>query len=271
MTKKANAPRGSGRWFNLPLRESLSTLDGRWRWYLIDDSRRIVGPAHAANGQHHRECRTLAVSALGEDVAPERIDELPRDAESQPGAAKFAGPRLIDLTKIFPDRLEILRANADARIAHIEPQIFFVPRNRHPDSAVVSELDGVGQQVQQDLLHFRAVRMQRQVLRRQLDAEGELLLLDERFDLLRDLRHDVAESDIVEMERHAAGFDLRQIKNVVDEGEQVLRCTLDPIEPFLLTWRQVAIDAVQHQRRVPDERVDWRPQLVRHAGEEFRF
>ena len=107
--------------------------------------------------------------------------------------------------------------------------------------------------------------------RRHLDVEGERLLLHQRLDLLRDLRHDVAERDVVEVERHAAGFDLGQVEDVVDQREQVLRRALNAIQAFFLPRRELAVDPVEHQRRVADERVDRRPQLVRHAGEELRL
>src|SRR5258707_109665 len=73
------------------------------------------------------------------------------------------------------------------------------------------------------------------------------------------------------MQWHPARFDLGEVENVVDQRQQVLCGPLDPAESLLLPRRKVAVNPVQHERRIADERVDWRPQLVRHAGEEFRF
>ena len=67
------------------------------------------------------------------------------------------------------------------------------------------------------------------------------------------------------------GLDLREIENVVDQREQVLRGGLDSREALFLPVGELAVDAVEQQRRVSDERVDRRAQLVRHAREKFRF
>src|SRR5438132_8486098 len=79
-TQKANAPSGSGRWFNLLPGANVSTFDRRRRRDFIDNPRRIVRPDHAPDWENDRECRTLAESALREDMAPQRVDQLPRDA-----------------------------------------------------------------------------------------------------------------------------------------------------------------------------------------------
>src|SRR3982074_876373 len=73
------------------------------------------------------------------------------------------------------------------------------------------------------------------------------------------------------MQWHPAGFDLGEVENVVDQRQQVLCSALDAVESLFLPRRKVAVNSVQHERRVADERVDWRPQLVRNAREEFRL
>src|SRR5213596_3723507 len=105
----------------------------------------------------------------------------------------------------------------------------------------MGELHRVGEQVEQDLFDLRSVGVKREVARRQLDLERELLLLYERLDLLRDLGHNVAERHVVEMQRHPAGFDLREVENVVDQRKQMLSCALDSLEALLLPRREVAV------------------------------
>ena len=135
----------------------------------------------------------------------------------------------------------------------------------------MSELHCIGEKIEQDLLDLRSVGVKREVARRQFDLERELLLLYERLDLLRDLGHNVAERHVVEMQRHPAGFDLREVENVVDQRKQMLSCALDSLEALLLPRREVAVNPVEHQRRISDECVDRRPQLVGHARQEFRL
>ena len=111
--------------------------------------------------------------------------------------------------------------------------------------------------------------MQHQALRRDFYVERQLLLSHQWLYLLRDLGHDIPECDIVEVQRHATRFDLGEIEDVVDQSEEVLRSALDAVEPFLLSRSQIAINAIQHERGVTYERVDRRPQLVRHARQKF--
>ena len=81
----------------------MSTFDRRRRRYFIDDPRWIIRPDHAPDRENDCECRTLTERALREDMAPQRVDQFPGDAETQTGATKLARPGLIDLPEILPD------------------------------------------------------------------------------------------------------------------------------------------------------------------------
>src|SRR6266571_229014 len=133
----------------------------------------------------------------------------------------------------------------------------------------MSELHRVGEEIEQDLFDLRSVGVKREVARRQLDLERELPFLYERLDLLRDLGHNVAKPHVVEMQRHPAGLDLREVENVVDQREQMLSCALNPVKTLFLPRREVTVNTVEHQRRITDECVDRCPQLVGHARREF--
>src|SRR2546422_9854810 len=102
-TQKANAPSGSGRWFNLLPGASVSTFGRRRGRDFIDNPRRIIRPDHASDWENDRECRTLTEPALREDMAAQCVDQLPGDAETQTSATELARPRLIDLPEILPD------------------------------------------------------------------------------------------------------------------------------------------------------------------------
>src|SRR4051812_41659005 len=102
-TEKANAPRGSGRWFNLPFGGCVSTFGRRGRRNLIHDARRVVRADNAPDWQHHRECGSLSEHAFGENVPAQSVHELAGDAQPEAGAAELARPRLINLAEVFPD------------------------------------------------------------------------------------------------------------------------------------------------------------------------
>src|ERR1700686_3146635 len=115
-TGKANAPRASGRWFNLPLSRCVSTPGWTRRRDLVDDPRRIIRSDHALHRQDHCESRAFSIDALREHVSPQGVNEFPGDAETQTGAAELAGPRLIHLPEVLPDGLEIDVADTDPRV-----------------------------------------------------------------------------------------------------------------------------------------------------------
>ena len=80
-----------------------------------------------------------------------------------------------------------------------------------------------------------------------------------------------AEIDLFEIEVHLACLDLRQIENVVDQAKQMPAGIADLGEigqKFVLSF--VLRRLVQHLA-VADDRVQRRPKLVAHAGEEGRF
>src|SRR6185503_16778092 len=138
----------------------------------------------------------------------EPLEQFAGDAESESRSTKFARARLVDLTEILPDRLEVAGANADAGVDDVDSHAALrAPRlDRH--APAVRELHRVRQQVEQHLLDLRAVGVNRRAVGRDIDHELELLLTNHRLDLLRDLERDVAKRDRLEMQWHLAGFDL---------------------------------------------------------------
>ena len=72
-----------------------------------------------------------------------------------------------------------------------------------------------------------------------------------------------------ERERHAAGFDLREIERGVDQREQVLAVPRHRLGELALRVAELAGAAVQQQIRESDDRVERGAQLVRHVGEEL--
>src|SRR3954469_8385284 len=105
--EKANAPRASGRWFNLRFRQVVSTLGGRRRRNFVDHARRIIRPNDASDRQYDGKRRSVTEVAGCKHVTAQGVDQFASNAEAEAGSTKFAGARLVDLTEILPDRLEI--------------------------------------------------------------------------------------------------------------------------------------------------------------------
>ena len=80
---------------------------------------------------------------------------------------------------------------------------------------------------------------------------------------------DVDHVHLFDVELHLSGLDLRQIEEAIDETEEVVRGLSHTEEIGLLLRRHLAVEAVQHELRVADDRVHRCPELVAHRGQEL--
>ena len=83
--------------------------------------------------------------------------------------------------------------------------------------------------------------------------------------------HQRADREALDVQVHSAGFDLREVEDVVDELEKMMRRTQDALEWLrLLGALQVARILEQHLGQA-DDGIQRRTQLVRHVRQELRF
>jgi hypothetical protein len=92
-------------------------------------------------------------------------------------------------------------------------------------------------------------------------------LADQR-DRIRQRRRQV---EARQLELHAPGLDLGEVEDVVDEREQVAPGLVDVLQILGLLLVDLAEHALRQHLREADDRVERRPQLVRHVGEELRL
>ena len=102
------------------------------------------------------------------------------------------------------------------------------PSARHPlraqrHAAPFGELEGVAEQVLQDLLQPRGVGVDRaRQGRREIDVECESFVRGHLPERLLHRVADVGEGDVAEGDVHHPRLDLRQIQYVIDQREQIL-------------------------------------------------
>src|SRR5262249_20121149 len=72
-------------------------------------------------------------------------------------------------------------------------------------------------------------------------------------------------------ELELAGFDLREIEYLVDQGEKMDTRTVDPAQRLCRLFRAEARRIADHHLSQPDDGVERGAQLVAHAGEEGRL
>jgi hypothetical protein len=64
---------------------------------------------------------------------------------------------------------------------------------------------------------------------------------------------------------------MREVKNIVDDVEEVLAALVDEYDIFLLFWVQPPDQSQRQHLREADDRVEWRAQLVAGVCEELGF
>src|SRR5215475_3462460 len=71
------------------------------------------------------------------------------------------------------------------------------------------------------------------------------------------------------MKVHLSGLDFGQVEDVVDERQQMTGRAEDAVERLKLVFAVEVARILLQQLGNADNRVQWRPQFVRHVGEEL--
>src|SRR5215475_11099162 len=224
-----------------------------------------------ANGEGERERRPFPCLALDPDPPTVQLNELPGQSEPEPSSLDLL-VRRPHLPELLEDRLLILRRDAHTRIAHGDLGHAVVDRAAHVDPATLRrELEGVGEEVQEHLLHLPFVATDHSyglidglpqhnpAPARPLTYEGQGVV-DGR-----------GQAEVCHLQLHPAGFDLGQIENVVDQGQQVLAGGVDVLQVLVLLLVELPEHARRHDLREADDGVQRSPELVGHIGQELRL
>ncbi|OEZ48764.1 hypothetical protein DUGA6_63190 [Duganella sp. HH105] len=203
--------------------------------------------------------------------APHQLHQLFGDRQSQAGAAVLAGGGAVGLREGIENARARFAGDADAGIVHFETQadgLRILVHHGHLDRdlAAVGELDGVAQQVEDDLAQpvriaadgDRDIVGDRQF---QADALGLRLWREDVVDIVEQL----AEIEMDVFDGQLAGLDLGKIQDVVDDDQQVLARALDHAGVVALLFGQAR---GQQQFGHAEHAVHRRADFVAHGGEE---
>jgi hypothetical protein len=222
-------------------------------------------------GQHrHLEQRALPRLAVHADRAAHQLGQPLADRQAQAGAAVLARGGRVDLRERLEQPRQVLGRDADAGILHREADtaslVHRLAVHRHEDLALVRELDGVGQQVDEDLAHARGVAHQR-LGRAVLDQVGQVqvLLQRARRHQVERVLHAAAQVEGLLLDLELADVGLRVVEDVVDDLQQRLAAGADGAGEVALVLRH---RRVQQQRGHADHRIERRADLVAHVGQE---
>ena len=189
-----------------------------------------------------------ALAELAFGVDRPLVDEHDLLGQSQADARPFLGPRFgaVDLGEAVEYRLQHIGGNADPRIldrhGHGLVPVFEVDRDL---AALVCELQGVRQEVEDDLLELVRVQGQLERLRRVLVIEPDLSLVGHRLDRRQERRNELDEIDRSDLEPHLPLLELVQVKEVIDELKQLVAVALHRLVSILENRREAAHLAVK--------------------------
>jgi hypothetical protein len=150
-----------------------------------------------------------------------QLDELPRQSQAEPGAFHLLGRRP-HLAELLEDGLLVLWRDADSGVAD---RHFHASVARHrPDidpACFGCELDRIRQQIQHDLPDLPLVcpNLAQPLVDRhvQRDAAPRGALADEGQGVVQG----GGKVEVGQLELHPARLDLRQVENVVDQGQEM--------------------------------------------------
>ncbi|TKS58532.1 MAG: hypothetical protein EWM72_02936 [Nitrospira sp.] len=174
------------------------------------------------------------------------------DRQAQPRPAVLAGGGAIGLDEGLKQFSALLGRHADACVADVEPQRHrslrlgghrLVQPDAHHHLAPLGKLDGVADQIHQDLAQSSRVASQGGRYGRlhegaQLQALGVGLFRQQRGHIF----HQGSEIEVEDLQVQFAGFDLREVQDVVNDLQQMLAGAADGFRILLLLHRQFRIE-----------------------------
>ena len=218
--------------------------------------------------QHHPDGkdRALPGRARDGDVAAQRFGQQLGDGESQPKSRRQpvalrlpADERLVDMPQIL--RQDAVAGIVDDKARHLRPVA-----DVKIDPPGIGELDGVGQEVDEDLPQPLLVgaHMHRQFAGPRV-AEGQPLGFRLQPEHVDQLVEEIVDVDRVGIDLQPPGLDLGDIEQSVDQPRQVLGAAPDDLDRGLPLGRNglVALEDL----RVPEDRVERRAQFVTEAND----
>ena len=196
------------------------------------------------------------------------------DVQSEPRAPEPGVVDRVDLREGSEQPLQALRLDADPRVDDLDTQptlrraALGMGARTHGDPPLVRELDGVADQVDEDLLEAHRIGLdplRYGGLGGELELE-ELLVRLPAQELLHAREH-LRQRARLPGDPHLARLQLGQVQDVVDQAQEVVGAATDVADPRLLL---LAIDiGPAQQLGVADDRVHRRAELVAHVGEEL--
>ena len=251
---------------------------GQLRLRPLERGRRRVG--HGLQGEREMERGSFLRHTLDPHLAAHQLDQPFADGQTKAGAAVVARRRSVRLAEGLEQAGQPVHGDPNAGVAHQEMKLpgfrllagsFRRGKDFHLDDDFTrgGELDSVADQVDEHLPqpgHIAAHLRRNAIVH--LVGEVQLLLRRLRRQQVKRVFNARAQVKRLVLQFELAGLDLREVEDVVDDGEQGFAAGIDRLHVAVLLVGQRGF---QQQAGHGDDAVHRRADFVAHVGQEFRF
>ena len=199
-----------------------------------------------------------------------QLHELLGEGQAQPRPLLSPGVVQADLTELLEDGRLVLGRDADPRVGDGDGEAAVGRRRAEANPAALGgELHRIGEEVHQDLLDFPLVRDD--VAQPLVHGLGERDPVSHRPPPHQgqDIVQGGRQMEPPELQLEPSGLHLGQVEDVVDQGEEVPAGGQDVLQVLGLLLVHLPEHPLGQHLREAEDRVQRRPQLMGHVGEEL--
>ena len=215
------------------------------------------------------EGRAAPQLALHSNCAAHGLDQAFADGKAQPGAAKLAGDALVGLREGLEQDVQLFLRNADAAVTDRHDQMACLILQGNEHLTPLGEFQGIVDEVGEDLVEADRIGQNRPRHAR-CKSGGKVEPLRGGFlpEQAGDIVGDAGGVHRNSLQLQFSGLDLRQVENVVDDGEQAA-AGLD--DDFGITLQALIETGARKKFGHDHQAVQRRTDFVAHGGEKARL
>ena len=225
----------------------------------------VVRQVRGTTGDCHGEHRTVVLAARYRRGATVNCRELADEREPDTGALVCPGAVLLHAVEALEHARQLRRRNADAGVGHPQNGVPVLPRERDSNLALERELQGVGEQVEDDLFPHVAIDMDRLGQRRTLHHELEARLVGRGAKHAGEVGGERRQVGGLEAGIHAPRLEAREIEQRVHELEQPKAVAMRGRQRVNRFTRQSPGRVAQQLLERTEHQRERRAELVRHV------
>src|SRR6185312_13211339 len=195
------------------------------------------------------------------DLAAERVREKTADRQSEAGTGLVT---VADPAELLENEFQLVWRNAVSRVRNFDDHPVTVVAGgadrpvcrRHRYQSTVGVLDGIGQQVGDDLTHSRPARSNERQSVIAVHGERQPARPSVRLVLLAHVVQQRRHIQQLRGEREMSSFGARQLVEIVDQPHRLVDAPPQARDAFFLSRVQVSVHAAAEQFRIPVGRAD---------------